>query len=303
MNQQITNNWLNFTIALVFFLLGLIILAGLYLWGQVATREKNQKESITGKPIEGSLQTQTSSAGEPAVASFDPAPVYLTTYEGNDALFVHNSNFYKECSSEQKISNQVGKIVYGNSAGGYTVLEDRLFTQLENPQKVFMLSKKICTISPLVSDSRDILYISLDTDLDNIDLISRIYQVNLPDLSYREIWSHETKDAKRYGLNGGGRAIQNFEDKYIAIIIGACTFCDDPTSIISLYNIESQKEKILGDVGDIAVNVENNTVTYREMGYVKEKCTPDPTDVYMTCQNGYRYVYQPIDPTITDTLP
>lgn len=227
--------------------------------------------------------------------------LYIAEHEGKKAIFFTNQEeqrYYDTNSVEQR-SEYRGTLKTTDS----TLSTNIDYRKLSNPRPFFSSPRRIYSIAgPSFNVGSNYFYTSVvitGTAPDTYSFLTRVYQIDMTTLAYKEVWSDDKNSNKFPGYSGTAYLDQVSQDKYLALHIGKCEACDAADSpIVVILNIESGKEKYLGVVGEVQFNGANNTVTYKRIGAFDEPCEPSPR-----CENGKTTVYKPSGQTLTDTLP
>ena len=129
--------------------------------------------------------------------------------------------------------------------------------------------------------------------------LERIVEINPDDLTNREVWTMEIGSNKYPGFPGGA-VIDQVAGHFIVLRLFDCFGCEPgPLQPILVLNTDTGREKFLGEVGDVILDLRANTVLYRNLQAFREKCEPNPA-----CDNdGYETVYAPAGEVLTEQLP
>ena len=246
--------------------------------------------------------------------------LYLGSYEGKEVVFYTNDLADEGGSGAGGVRIEGGPYTgamaaVGDKPLGYSNPYD--FRQLTNPKKI---ADNFPSLIGLVVDakhgtSKDILYISLLLDSrqgSNQQYASStnvVYKIDLRNTSKLEIWSSELKKGvykdSDTDFAGAADIEQVVEDKYLILSVGLCFDCSPYSEKkgILVLNIDNRKEKFLGMVGDIVVNIANNTVSYKNLEATVEPCPTEAAYCNDSIGSGQRNVYRPAGSAITQTLP
>ncbi len=227
--------------------------------------------------------------------------LYLGLHQSKEAIFLTTdqlSEYYE--GGVKKTSPTIGELRTIDGTG-YQPFD---YTKLQNPQRVLSNVESVLGISNFkFNKQKNYIYISLNILGNTPDkypnIISKIYQTDLSNLSSRELWSHNIGDDK-YQQKGPAGVDEVFDNNYLTIWLGICYACEgfDPHGTV-LLNIQTKSEKYLGTVGDIQADLANKIVSYKNLSPFKEPCEPSPG-----CdENGQRTVYKPSGQVLKDSLP
>lgn len=223
--------------------------------------------------------------------------LYLGVYQGKDALFITDKEKqkYHDTGAVSITDPMVGELTMADGSRRIPFN----FKELINPRK--LLSDPIYSVESFSMDSsRSTGYISLlYLTNDKKDLLNKILQVKLSNLSVNELWSN-TIGSDKYPKGKGYVLIdQVIGEKYLTLTIISCYACEGSPVGTIVLNINSKEEKYYEMVGDMQFNLQGNTLTYKKLSPFKEACEPSPG-----CgNNGERTVFKPAGDVLTDTLP
>jgi hypothetical protein len=228
--------------------------------------------------------------------------LYLGTYNGNEAIFLTDKEKqkYYEPGGIAKTSPYIGELRM-IAGGGYTPFD---YKKLLNPRKIY--SETTETIQEVnsftLNDTKSIMYISLNNPIVGSsypDLTNKIFQIQLSDLSSKEIWSNRL-GADKYGKAKGAAYINHVvNDAYVTLTILNCYACEGAPAGMIILNITTKAEKYYEAIGDLQVNLQNHIFTYKKLAPFKEPCEAGPG-----CDSdGQRTVYKPDGQSYTDNLP
>lgn len=301
-SNPISNQKGNFLLIIGVIVLVLVIGVGAYYFG---TKQTQQTPTISQTTPTGTEVKTLPTASTPSQIP-DTVPqvnsVYLGSYQGKEALFLTNTQLqeYYE-AGVKKTSPYIGELRILDGIGK----EPFDYKELQNPKRIFTdTSGTIMDIGwPKFNNTKSYLYISANFQGTNPNkypnITTKIYQINLNDLSSKQLWTGEIGSDK-YEQKGGAGISQVVDDKYIVLQIGVCYACEgfDPAGVV-IVNVANDKEKYLGAVGDLQFDLNNNTVSYKKLTPFKESCEPSPG-----CDNdGKRTVYKPSGQVMTNNLP
>ena len=131
--------------------------------------------------------------------------------------------------------------------------------------------------------------------------IATVYK-GLPEApSFRALWFNYIGGASnRYSGYGGIARVDQVQGNYMVMSITPCYGCEhDPVWLVLVYNTTSGAEKVLGEVGNVAIDMERRIVTYQNLAPVQTPCEPSPG----CSNNGYRTDYEPAGPVLEEALP
>lgn len=306
-NRNLLNNQRgNFPIIIGGIILLLIVGVGAFVLGQRTSNNISTNTNQQPQTIISTTETQPSPISV-SVSTPDATPqenvLYFDTYEGVEAIFFTNKQEQKyfEPGAIEKTSPYIGSLLNANGVG--TKPFD--YKKLTNPRRITLnITSQIQAIDSLkLNNAKTMLYVSINLEEKTSsqypdNLVNRVYQISLNNLSSKEIWSNEV-GSNKYAGKGVAYIDQIVEDKFVSMKLGGCYACGGhtPTKTI-LMNIATKNEKYLDKVGDIQFNLKDNTFSYRKLSPVQEPCEPSPG-----CNNGQRTVMKPSGQVYTEQLP
>jgi hypothetical protein len=209
--------------------------------------------------------------------------VYFGVAEGVNAIFV-TENRHQELlkSNGFESSSYLGSLFY---EPGYQ-MDVFNFKDLMNPKLLFSFPELVeWGAVKYGSSPSGIIYLSGTRKRDTFPIfLSFIEAVDLKTGENREIWS-----------GAPGRILYVYNE-FLEIAIFYCFACDSahpPRTMI--LNTATGKTLELGDVGNVVVDVDQNTVTYQYLAQVEVPCTPD-----IQCKG---VSYEPRGEVLVKTLP
>jgi hypothetical protein len=295
----------------IFIFIGIVLLGvvgvGAYMMGKNASSEAPENTKKNPQVTITTAQSTVVPTSLAVLTTRDAAPLenvlYFASYEGEDALFYTNKEEQKYYEGGvEKTSPHVGTLT---KASG-TTLKPFDYTKLTNTKRLQMaITTPIQAIDSLkLNDAKSFLYVSLNLEEkassqypDN--LVNHVYQVNMKDLSSKEIWVNELGSTKYTG-KGAAYIDVLTEDKFIVLKLGSCYACGGhpPTHAIVL-NVETKNEKFVDEAGDFQFNLPGKTFTYKKLAPFKEPCQGGPD-----CdENNEQTVMKPSGQDFAETLP
>ncbi len=296
----------NISIVIGGIILLLIVGAGAFVLGQKTSNNVSPNTNQQPQATITSTQTQQLPTST-AVPTPDTTPqenvVYFDTYEDVEAIFFTNKQGQKyfEPGAAEKSSPYIGSLRKANGVG-YQPFD---YKKLSNPRRITLnITSQILGIGSFkLNNTKNMLYVSLDIDEEASsqypdNLVNRVYQVNLSNLSSKEVWSNEVGSSK-YAGKGVAYIERIVEDKFVAMMLGDCYACGGhmPTKAI-IVNVTTKSEKYLEGVGDLQFNLKDNIFVYKNLTPFQEVCEPSPG-----CDNGQRTVMKPAGQVYTEKLP
>ena len=240
----------------------------------------------------------TASATPTLAASQIPAlnTLYLGVFEGQDAIFVTDSKIQQ------------------NSADPYSGMlttadahhrQPFSFVDLENPRQLFSVPGQTVTLVNFVFDREKAgLYVAVaafDEAWPGGSAIATVYEV-LPEApGFRAVWFNYIRGASnKYSGYEGVAHVDQVQGNSIVISLMPCYGCEPHLPwLVLVNNTTSGAEKVLGEVGNVAIDMERRIVTYQNLAPVQTPCEPSPG-----CSNdGYRTDYEPAGPVLEEALP
>lgn len=290
------NYWMISTVVLLALFLGTI---SLYFLNLDAQRKLSTRE-LSPTTVKSNIPTGTPSTTD--VSDVIPLKnnLYLGIYQGKDVLFLTTDYLsgYSE-GAIRKTSQTIGKLVVMGGVG-YHPFD---YTKLQNPKRIFTATEKIANVNNFAfNNEKSFIYVSLNYRDNPSQQTSKIYQVNLNSLASKELWVHGVNGDK-YAHKGAAGVDKVFNDEYLTLWIYICDGCEQvyPRGIV-LLNIQTKKEKYLGEVGDIKIDLSAKTVSYKKINSFTEPCEPS-TGELDSCAAGQRTVYKPSGQVFTESLP
>lgn len=306
-SESIINNQRgNFPLIIGGIILLLIVGVGAFALGKRTNDNKFTNSTQQPQATISDTVSQPSLTSAP-VSSPDVIPqenvFYFDTYEGEKIIFFTNKQEQKyfDPGAIEKTSPYIGSLL--RATGGGNKPFD--YKKLTNPRRIALnITSQIQAIDSLkLNSAKTMLYVSLNLEEKTSsqypdNLVNKVYQVNLSNLSSKEIWSNEV-GSNKYAGKGAVYIDQIAEDKFVAMMLGDCYACGGhpPTKTI-IVNIATKNEKYLDGVGDLQFNLKDNTVYYKKLSPVQEACEPSPG-----CDNGQRTVMKPDGQIYTEKLP
>lgn len=285
--------------------------------------------SPSPKTIQTSEQVTTAPTQvmqEDATDTLDTKSLYLGMYKGvevvvkrpctmtPDQLVGYNNNENIRHITDLNDAQYIAFVSALNPEEAYHSSTPADTREISNLKKIFSSTK--CNYfmaglkgSTLPDENRNMLYVSVDEqDTDE----NKLLQINLSDLSSKEIWSHITGDpfSKEYdGYYGDAYLEQVVAGKYLVFSIWDCTSCSPPSlnRVFGVLNLETLSEKYLGLVGNVQIDTKNQVVTYQNLAGFTESCA-DCTGMCPGCDldesgNYVKTVMKPSGETRSAPLP
>lgn len=227
--------------------------------------------------------------------------IYFGTYQGKDALFITDKEkqvFYE--GGTPRTSPYIGELA--TAEGGWNEPFD--YKNLINPIKILSSSAKpISSINSLITNnSKSFIYASVNYKKEGSqypDMLNSILQIKTDGSSVKEIWSNDLDSSSKYPKAGGATYLEKVaNDKYVTFWIADCYACSGSPVGTIVLNITSKGEKYYEMIGDVQLNLEANTWSYRKLSPFQEACEPSPS-----CDNGQRTVMKPAGQVYTENLP
>lgn len=294
-----------------FIFIGVILLlilvgAGAFILGQKTMNNRTANTNQPPKTIKNT-EPQPSPTSQPVSDESDKTPknnvLYFVNSEGFDAVFFTNEQeqkYYEGNVETMKPNN--GTLKRSDGLGKSPIN----YMTLTNPRRIPLdINYKIQAVNSVKSNNdKTFLYVSINIEEKTSsqypeNLVNRVYQINVSDLSSKEIWVNELGSDK-YPASGVAYIEQIADNKFIAMMLGDCYACGGhtPTKNI-IVNAITKKEKYLDMIGDVKFNLSNNTFTYKKLTPAKEPCETGPG-----CdENGQRAIMKPAGQDFTEQLP
>lgn len=285
-----------------------------------------QTDTITSISIKPSPVPSTNNT-TPNITS-DSVPkentVYLGTYDGKNVLFIHNwprepnesdLDYLKLPNWKDRIIQPFQDADFGFIGSISNVGHDLLFNdsypydfrKIISPKKLFESQEDISfvdlTDNGVFNKDNTVIYLSLDTK----ENMNRIYQVNLNTLKSKELWSNKmSENTNEYDNYWGVAHIdQVIDDKYMVFSLMNCFQCSPPAEqrVSLILNIATVKTIYKGLIGNIKINISNNTFSYQKLAPFKESCA-GCTGMCPGCgSDNMKNVFKPAGEVLTETLP
>lgn len=221
--------------------------------------------------------------------------LYLGVVEGQDAIFVTDSEVQQNSGDPYS-----GKLT---TADAY-YRQPFSFVDLENPRELFSVPGQTVTIVNFVFDREKAgLYVAVaafDEAWPGGSAIATVYEV-LPEApGFRALWFNYIRgDSNRYSGYEGVAHVDQVQGNYMVISLMPCYGCEPHLPwLVLVNNTTSGAEKVLGQVGNVAIDIERRIVTYQNLAPVQTPCEPSPG-----CDNGYRTDYAPAGQVLEEALP
>jgi hypothetical protein len=252
-----------------------------------------EPSSLSEKQITTSKITPDLTSDDTAVASKNNIvpennTIYFGKYEGQEALFLNNQVIF----SDRK-----------KNKAGY-------FGNLENTVKILSGLFYVHGYENFLTDStKEYLYLPViyQKEKDNFDnLVNKILQVKLSDLSVKELWSNPLGSmkypCKECGRNiRGGATLSQITDKYLVFDLFSGFESDGMFAGTIILNINSKVEKYHEMITNVRINLKENSYSFEKLMPQKETC--EVQNDYGCDENGQRDVYKPTGEIFTNALP
>lgn len=286
----------------IIFVMSIVAVGAFYLGTK---QNKPAPQSTQNQPVQQteSEPTPTNPVTSPS-QTIDLIPqensLYFGSYQDKDVLFITDKEkqVYYE-GGEQKTSVYIGELAT-IGGGGYKPFD---FKKLSSPKRILTNSTKpIFSINSfIVNKSKTIVYVSVNytkAGSQYPDMLNSVLQINTNGSSAKEIWSNDIGSNKYSKGKGATYLEQVANDKYITFNIADCYACSGSPVGTIILNITTKNEKYFEMIGDVQLNLETNTFSYKKLSPFQEQCEPSPG-----CDNGQRTVMKTAGQTLTDNLP
>jgi len=300
-NTPHRSNTLLIVIAIILVVLGLLV--GYFLFSPKSTIHQVIKVLNLQIQISPTIVANQSTLIPTQTSDLIPQEnaLYLGDYEGKKAIFYTNKEeqTYYVNGPTPHASPYIGILKLANGVG----ITSFDYRKLENPQKIYTESNKIIIgVTFALNSKGSFLYAGVLTNTKsglNNDHIERMYKINLITLANEEIWLHEVGSNKYPEAKGRTVINQVTDDKYLVLMLLSCDGCESSLADILILNMATRQEKyIQGKIGDIQVNPNSNTFTYKKLAPFKKPCIGSEF-----CDSGQITVYKPSGQTLIETLP
>lgn len=295
----------------------LVCLTGLFVWKLKRQPKKETPSGTAVSQIESPTPTVTTSDQDMIP---EKNSLFLGIYEGKEVIFYTNDLANQGGSGAGGVKIESGPYTGAMAAVGAEPLSYSNpydFKKLVNPKKI---ANNFPSLIGLVADAKygsdkDKIYASLildsrqDSNEPYVSSKNVIYRIDIDSQEKQEIWSSEMKKGKYQDNDtdfaGAADIDQVIEDKYLILSIGLCFDCSPYSEKrgFLILNINSQKEKFIGMVGDIVINSSNNTFAYKNLEAFIEPCPTNTAYCNDSIGDGNRYVYKPTGQDVTENLP
>lgn len=242
-----------------------------------------------------------------------PNTLYWGQAGGRPALFVRNSSSLEDPNR--------GLLLYldGNN-GSFENSFD--FQKLLRPHAVYTSELRVDLADAKRDSEENYVYASLildqtptcqpggindqPTPCPNMQVVNRLIEIDLTTLVSREIWAHDLfSDA--YPRYHGAVVIEQVinpveagRDRYLILRLLPCYACEPyPPHAMLVLNVNTGKEVYLGKVGNVRVDLNEQRVTYQDLGVQRVKCDPSP----VCGDDGTAPVYLPTGDLLKQPLP
>lgn len=239
---------------------------------------------LTSLPAAENL-TPLPPTSSPVAENLTPVPpisnaIYFGSVEDNNAIFVISNISRANYENYFPSYEYLGKL-YFEGSGGF----DFNFRDIENPTLLFSIANNEDLIR--VSFANGKAYVSGVKHEPDLNDVSFVYAVNLETGDSQEVWT---------GMPG-------YVDRVVGSIIifklYPCYHCG-PGSLRKtiIINAKTGTDKELGEIGDVTISFEKNTVSYRNLIPLQVPC-----DSSEYCADGFYLEYETAGEFLVETLP
>lgn len=247
-------------------------------------------EATIDNPPTATIPAPTSAPTYPV-----PNTLYLGVFDGQDAIFITNSELQKYGPVDaEKSSPSIGDLILVGSEAHHQQSFD--FKDLQKPQPLFSPGDQNFDVANFILDAtREELFVSLVTGATN-----QIYKVVLASHDYQVVWTNEIRNGSRYGKFKGIASLSQAKGDYLVMGIGPCYGCEFSTPADSIVlNVSTRAELVLGSVGNISLDLDVGKVSFQHLVEVKATCEPSPG-----CNDdGFTTLYEPSGDGVEKKLP
>lgn len=302
----------------LFLIVGMIMLVVLVgLWAYLLNKREYNSQNLSNSQEAVSLTSNPNSLLQNNYDNYtyDPVPLENVLYFGLvdkvESIFVTNTQkrmYFDE--SGNKIENPlIGELIQVDGK----VTQPFDYKNITKPKKIYLSEGTKIAVYDIVSiklnSSKNMLYVSFvledkanasDANQHPVNLINKVYQINLDTLIGMEIWSNKIASGK-YPAGGAVYIDQIIEDRFLTFLVADCYGCGGHqfTKVLVL-NINSKTEKYLGEAGDLMFDLDKNILSYKKLFDFKERCEV----LGMDCdEEGNRIVKKPAGQVYTENLP
>lgn len=285
-------------LAPVVIVLLIAVAVGAFFLGKTYNERSNQQDIQTPKTSTENKEIMNVTDSVPK-----PNAIYLGNYQGQDVLFVTNSELgkYHE-EAVEKFSEYKGSWVLSSDI--HQVPVD--FKELQDPKRILSLSNDVQQLNNFkINDDKKSIYISsnLMTKTSNtypINITNHIFSVNLDTLEKEELWVHDMSPEKYKNARGATTINQiSSDNNYLVLSIYNCFACEGSEVGLIILNNQNKKEKYFEKIGNVQFNLNEKIFTYQKLAPFKEPCDFGPG-----CDNdNTRTVYKPSGEIFTEALP
>ncbi len=224
--------------------------------------------------------------------------LYLGAYEEQNGIFVTNEALQRYFEDgEEKTHPYVGLLTY--SDGGNIHPYD--FNNLDAPEQLFSVDEQVIGITnfALEAGNEQIFASVILSGTTPYSATNKVYGGSLTTNEFQEVWMNEVGSGSAYAGYQGSAHIDLVQENFVVMRIMPCYACESfsPGNAVIL-NTAMGTEKVFGEVGNVAIDVETNTVSYQYLAPIQAPCDPSPG-----CEDGYRTIYEPAGEVFTEELP
>lgn len=175
------------------------------------------------------------------------------------------------------------------------------FRKVTTQKKLFTFERYAHVDSLKLSDDKSWMMLSLtggEKDNENT-----IYQINLKTSQTKTVWEHELGSGERPYSVGTARILAFVPDAYLAyeMIRGQAPPIGESAGVV-VRNIKSGNEKVLGTVGDVAIDEENKTVSFSRMQMAQVPCEGG-NDPVCFAKDTYKMGLKAVGAAVSEPLP
>ena len=244
-----------------------------------------------------------------------PDTFYLATYGGEPVIYFRGEDtktmvWMMYMMGQMSLSMQnneyyyMGNVVdFENDSQSQPIREMNTidFRKLQNPRKLFVYDRYATFINVL--ENPDKTYIVFSYNGGPSDETNYIYQVNLKTLESKELWQHQIYMSSPPFNKGAAFVMQFIPDKYVVfdIVANNPPPAELPAATV-IVNMQTGIEKTLTPAGDIHINLNTNTFSYKLLGKTPILCEK-PTDPVCFPTDKYKWGFEPLGNTLTQSLP
>lgn len=297
-----------FLISILVLVIILLALVGYFAWSNIQDEDDNDNSPIvqdtpivTKEVMETEVPTPTVTIEvTPTEVVVIPTPTYVISGE-SDAQPLDNYLYYGEYRGATAIYLN-GTIQWFVDEGVGNTTE--AYSALIKPIRLLKIPEQgpdTSLSSFYISENNEEMLLSFYSTKD-----SQVYLANLKTKEIKKIWDKSipiTED-NYDGFRGAGVGVKLI-DSYAVIEVAPCHQCDEVSEYAYVVlDTDTNRERYVGKVGNIEIDLNNNKIMAKRMEKVEESCEYDPNAGMQRCSvKGTMSVYRPVGENVEFDLP